>query len=186
MSGSSWVSTPTTSAAMKCRGDPDGHSSSTPERSISSRMPTTRPIGSEWTGAGSSPPSGTPLGFYPGCSPISGWLRRQCSPARIAAEPIYQQAWSSRCSGSPRGSCRGIRRSRPPPPLPTRARLVEEVDSILGSFADRFLFEAKKGLADLPSFNLDTGIDEGEIPDYPLSLATLRTLERFRGGLPPP
>jgi len=70
-------------------------------------------------------------------------------------------------------------------PYPPETRLVEEVDSVLDTFADRFHVQYDMGLADLPQYNLDTGIDEGHSPDYPLTLATLDTLDRLRSGLPP-
>ena len=77
----------------------------------------------------------------------------------------------------PGGSAaRGLLRPDPPPD-----RLIEEVEPVLDGFADRFLVHYQTGLADLPQYNLDTGIDEGESPEYLLSRASLRTLERLRG-----
>ena len=73
----------------------------------------------------------------------------------------------------------GLLRPDPPPD-----RLLEEVDPVLDRFAERFLRLYKKGLAELPQYNLDTGLEEGESPEYPRSRASLETLERLRGELP--
>ncbi len=63
-------------------------------------------------------------------------------------------------------------------------RLIAEVDPVLDRFAGRFVRLSKQGLAELPQYNLDTGLEEGEWPEYPLSRASLRTLERLRGEVP--
>lgn len=80
----------------------------------------------------------------------------------------------------PNGSAvRGLLRPCPPP-----AKLIDEVESVMAQFAARFHLHSERGLVDLPPLNLDTGMEEGDDPEYPLSLSALRSLERLRGRIP--
>jgi hypothetical protein len=61
------------------------------------------------------------------------------------------------------------------------AGLCEQVQASLEGFAGRFRTYRDTRLAALPALNLDTGEVE-DAPRYPLTVATLRELERRRGG----
>jgi hypothetical protein len=81
----------------------------------------------------------------------------------------------------PRGcAAYGLLRPYPPP-----AWLVEEVDLVLDTFVDKYLVHYSMGIGDLPQYNLDTGVDEGDPPAYPLAVVALHRLERLRGDRRP-
>jgi hypothetical protein len=63
------------------------------------------------------------------------------------------------------------------PLLPT-PELICRVQQVIEEFPKSFESHYVSHLADLENFNLDTGILEGDSPDYPLTQSAMRELER--------
>ena len=58
--------------------------------------------------------------------------------------------------------------------------LASYLDAQFAVFADRFLAYFATGLADLPEYNLDTGVVEGQEPIYPLARSTQLKVQELR------
>jgi Zinc dependent phospholipase C len=63
-------------------------------------------------------------------------------------------------------------------PLLPESRLIHRVERLVEEFPESFRPHHASNLADLPNVNLDTGNLEGDTPDYPLTIAAIRELDR--------
>jgi hypothetical protein len=106
---------------------------------------------------------------------VAGWWLGEV-PGADRPSPLVRATFGllrAVARATPRSASFGLAYPVAPPPW-----LVEEVQGVAHRFPEQFAGLEAGRLADLPDYNLDTGEVEGPRPTYPLTLRTLRELER--------